>query len=374
MSHLGKSLFFYTLFLAGIIFYPFRFHFPVRTEQNQAAWLSEGNGIEFSGASEIRSKDYNERFNRTLIFGDGLTMEAWLATDDFRQEGPVRILSDSFDPEHRNFTLGQEGRNLIVRLRTENTDLNGFPETSVENVFLSPNPYHIVVTYDYRMERIYVNGREIFRSPSVRGRFSNWDPTYPLIFGNEYTGGSRLWHGRLFLAAFYKRSLSEGEVLQNYRIGRSYRSDGPVKDRRVDDGLIALYRFDEHSGSVIHEESGYGLDMDLVMPVNIKIDEEKEFLRIHAPEMQDVTDIMRNMFAFAIFGFLLNRYLRTKGRSSAGTVLWGIAVGVLFSFGSESIEYFVETHTSTMLDSATRMCGVAIGISVDFYMKYRKRT
>jgi VanZ family protein len=352
------------------LLYPYRFQYPIRTEANQAKLLPEANGIEFTGPSEIRSKSTNDGFNSTLISGDGLTIEVWMATDDYQQKGPARILSDSFDPYHRNFTLGQERRNLIVRLRTESSDQNGFPETTLANIFLSANPYHIVVTYDYQKMRIYINSREISQTSSYRGKFFNWDSSYPLIFGNENTGGSRPWNGRLFLVAFYKRPLSATEVLQNYRIGRFHRTDGFGEDRRVKDGVIALYSFNEEGGSVIHDNSGYGLDLDLVIPDNILIDDEQQFMKVYAPGPQNIADMLGNIFAFAIFGFLLNRYLRTRGHSSVRTVIWGVTIGVIFSFGSEFIAYFLEARSSSLLDSLSRVSGVALGISIDFYTKH----
>jgi VanZ family protein len=170
--------------------------------------------------------------------------------------------------------------------------------------------------------------------------------------------------------AFYKRPLSATEVLQNYRIGRFHRTDGFGEDRRVKDGVIALYSFNEEGGSVIHDNSGYGLDLDLVIPDNILIDDEQQFMKVYAPGPQNIADMLGNIFAFAIFGFLLNRYLRTRGHSSVRTVIWGVTIGVIFSFGSEFIAYFLEARSSSLLDSLSRVSGVALGISIDFYTKH----
>jgi hypothetical protein len=159
----------YALLLVVILPYPFRFQLPIRSEANHAVWLSEENGVEFTPVSEIRSETPNDNLNNELISGDGFAIEVWMATDDYQRKGPARIVSYSFDLFLRNFTLGQEGNDLIVRLRTEETDLNGFPETTFKNVFLSDDPYHIVVTYDYHMERIYVNGRKLAEETLISG-------------------------------------------------------------------------------------------------------------------------------------------------------------------------------------------------------------
>jgi hypothetical protein len=73
------------------------------------------------------------------------------ATDDANQyqQGPARILSNSVSPFLRNFTLGQQYADLVVRLRTPATGLNGYPlETVVPGVFSNTDPRDILVTYD----------------------------------------------------------------------------------------------------------------------------------------------------------------------------------------------------------------------------------
>jgi glycopeptide antibiotics resistance protein len=255
-------------------------------------------------------------------------------------------------------------------LRTEETDLDGFPETTVKNIFRSSDPYHIVVTYDYKRERIYVNGRKLLEEPSIRGRFSNWNPSYPLLFGNENTG-NRPWQGSLFLVAVYKRGLSAAEILRNYKAGRFYRPDEADDDNHLKDGRIALYLFNENGGSVIHDKSGYGLDIDLLIPEKVIIDVQKHFLEVYTPGPQNILDIMQNVFAFTIFGFLLNSFLSTRCNSSTKKVLFGVIIGATFSVGSESIAYFLDTRTSSLLDSLSRFSGVAFGMSIGIYTKYR---
>jgi VanZ family protein len=351
-----------------MLFFPFRFQYPVRSEANHARWLSGESGVEFTPVSQIRLRAPNHEFIRDLISGDGLSVEVWMTTDDYQQKGPTRIVSCSFDPFFRNFTLGQEGRDLIFRLRTDETDLNGFPETTLKNVFLSTEPYHVVVTYDYQMERIYINGRKLLEEPSLRGTFSNWDPSYPLLLGNENTG-NRPWSGHLFVVAIYKRSLPATEVLQIFKRGRFYRPDDD-DDRQANDGRIALYLFNENGGSVVRDKSGYGLGLDLSIPGRVTIDEQKHVLEIYAPGPENILDIIQNCAAFAIFGFLLNGFLRTKCRGLTRRVLFGFIIGVTLSFGSEWIDYFLVTRTSSLLDALSRVSGVVFGLSIGIYAMY----
>jgi hypothetical protein len=49
----------------------------------------------------------------------------------------------------RNFTLGQQGSDLVVRLRTPETGVNGYPlEVAVPGVFSDDQPREILVSYD----------------------------------------------------------------------------------------------------------------------------------------------------------------------------------------------------------------------------------
>jgi hypothetical protein len=79
------------------------------------------------------------------------------------QIGPARIVSNSADPYSRNFTLGQSGSDLVFRLRTPITGLNGLePQLRAPGVFGTPGRRHLVVTYDGALLTLFVDGT---RSP-----------------------------------------------------------------------------------------------------------------------------------------------------------------------------------------------------------------
>jgi hypothetical protein len=290
-------------------------------------------------------------------------------TKDFSQGGPARIVSYSHDPLYRNFTLAQQGRNLIMRLRTTKTDLNGTnPEVELKNVFLSNEPYHIAVTYDFQQESIYFNGQLRLRSPVPGGKFSNWDPTFPLILGNENTG-NRPWNGQLFLVAIYNRTLSGDEVVQNYHVGRSFLSTSVADEKRVRDGLIALYLFNQKDGFLVRDQSGSMLAPDLYIPKDLKIFKKetyKAFLGSHFTlGVADIfKDIVLNTLAFILFGFLLHRTVRKRFPFSLKIAAIVLLIGFLFSLTIESLQYFLESRGSEMIDVISGTIGVALGIMV----------
>ena len=90
-----------------------------------------------------------------------LTLAVTAATNNTVQSGPARIVSLSGDPSHRNFTLGQEGSDLVFRLRTPLTGKNGdnppLPLV-VPEVFSTMEPVNLVITYNGSELLLYVNG------------------------------------------------------------------------------------------------------------------------------------------------------------------------------------------------------------------------
>jgi hypothetical protein len=80
---------------------------------------------------------------------DAFSLRVSSIASDIRQTGPARIVSNSPNISVRNFTFGQQGSNLVFRLRTAATGLNGArPEIVVPDVFASGQPRDVLVSYD----------------------------------------------------------------------------------------------------------------------------------------------------------------------------------------------------------------------------------
>lgn len=79
-------------------------------------------------------------------------------TDNSLQHGPARIVSLSANPLLRNFTIGQNDSDLIIRMRTPLTGLNGSnPEFKINDVFVNSENQKMVITYDGSVLRTYIN-------------------------------------------------------------------------------------------------------------------------------------------------------------------------------------------------------------------------
>ncbi len=370
----------YTLILTSFLLYPFDFSYPpvFMVEVKDVSKISDEQTSSISGFQSIlpAKKLFNE-----LVAGNGITIEVWVTTKDITQKGPARIISYSLNNHFRNFTLGQEAQDLIMRLRTTQTNLNGRnPQATLKNVFRTGELQHITVTYNYSMENIYVNGKRMLEVYGPGGRFSNWDDSYYLILGNELSG-NRLWHGKLYLAAIYNRALSEHEVLQNYKAGSFVSSAGDVPDSRIKKGLTLLYSLNGENRNLVLDHSGLEPLLNLHKVEWLYVTEERPYLRYESLcpnlSLESLKDIIINIVIFIPLGFLLHGIIRGWYGSSMKIVLFAFILGTLISFSIESLQYLTLTRFSSREDLSFNMIGTAIGIIVDkytYFCIYMKRT
>ncbi|MFO0905580.1 MAG: DUF1553 domain-containing protein [Pirellulales bacterium] len=143
------------------------------------------------------------------------TVEAWITPAVERQTGPARIITLSQDSGQRNFTVGQDGRRLDVRLRTTKTDANGLPSLAGPEVLQAGRKVHLVVTFNRAGRvRLYLDGKQA-AEVDLGGDLSNWNDSYFLAFGDELTGDRR-WQGEFHFAAFYGRALPPEEIATHF--------------------------------------------------------------------------------------------------------------------------------------------------------------
>lgn len=87
------------------------------------------------------------------------TLIATLATANVNQTGPARIISLSKDPLLRNFTLGQQGKDLVLRLRTPISGVGGqYPQIVIPDVLADDGSHRLVLTYKNSLLQFYWDG------------------------------------------------------------------------------------------------------------------------------------------------------------------------------------------------------------------------
>lgn len=354
----------YVSVLSGALLFPYNFSYPKSYIKPEVRWLSYTNGIEISSPSVIKSIVPPKKLYDSIVTGEGLTIDVWLSTGNTMQHGPARIISYSYNKYLRNFTLGQDGTNLVLRLRTTNTGLNGQPELVARNIFYANNGMHIVAIYDFEHEIVYVNGKKQMCKEFHAGKFANWDKSYNLAIGNELTG-NRPWLGKIYKVAIYNRALSRQEVLRNYKVGSGFLPNDALRGRCVSDGLVAHYLFDERSGDLIKDQSALTPAIDLHISEKLEVT-NKIFLRTpyqdYYFDFGTIKDLVVNILGFIPLGFLLFKILRSKYKFFLNSIVIVLIVGILYTFSIESLQYFLESRVSTMTDIVHNNIGIALGI------------
>ena len=177
--------------ILGVTLYPFEWA-PPRT-LNGAAYRA--GGLEFFDMGIARST-VAPPWLTDAIKANKLEIELTVDAASARQGGPARILTLSRDINCRNLTIGQEGRDLVIRLRTPNTDDNGMPPITISDVFGQSG--WVTIRMDIGSERltIWIDDVLTLDQPLPPAPLKRWDASYQLVLGNELTG-DRAWLGKI---------------------------------------------------------------------------------------------------------------------------------------------------------------------------------
>jgi len=164
------ALYFAALFL--ILLFPFGFSSPSISRDNSVAWSDGAHGVAFGRSGLLIGETPPAALHRRLTSGKGLTIELWLSTASVADDGQARIVTYSLNNWERNVTIDREEADIVLRLRTSRTRANGKPTFDVRNVLVPGKLQHVVVTYDFVEERIYVDGMPRAASARRQGDFA----------------------------------------------------------------------------------------------------------------------------------------------------------------------------------------------------------
>ncbi len=188
--------------------------------KTRVAQLSARGGVRWGPDGEMHivkgaftpDEPFADEIRQACMDTDELTIEAVVSPAYDHQTGPARIISFSQGIKRRNFTLGQENDQLVLRLQTTETNRNGLDFTLAP---LQTNiPHHVIVSYKPGSLVCYVDGKMVSESSFEHGTFASWKD-YELIFGKEH-GSSRHWDGFLRNVAIYNRFVDQEEASLKY--------------------------------------------------------------------------------------------------------------------------------------------------------------
>jgi len=131
----------------------------VNLKAENIIWI-ENQGIRFNRNSRVQSINDTEKLINILQSTSEMSIEVWFRTLDVTQTGPARIISLSINPNRRNFTLGQNGQDIHLRVRTPLTGLNGSKINLVSySVLGDMDIHHITAVFDHGTERVFLDGK-----------------------------------------------------------------------------------------------------------------------------------------------------------------------------------------------------------------------
>jgi VanZ family protein len=177
---------------AAASLWPFDFEAPARLE-NGATPSAQG-GLLFERPGLLES-DGPPAWVRDAVRAQGLALDLSLRSAVFPRVEFAPILTLSRNPYHRNMAVGQEGRDLVLRLRTPESQPKG-RTYRVPGVFPAPDWIDVAIVIGPGRVRITVDGTERVDLELPERPLSTWDPSYRLALGNE-PDGNRPWFGEL---------------------------------------------------------------------------------------------------------------------------------------------------------------------------------
>jgi VanZ family protein len=170
---------------------PFAWEWPI--VDNHAVWRA--NVVAFPAPGLARSTHPPQWTADALA---SHTVRVSLAVLPYReqQSGPARIFTSSYGPYLRNITIGQEGRDLVLRVRADERDDNGMPEYRFADIFKANRWHRIDLTIEPGRMLFAVEGRTLLNARLSRTPLTRFHPGYFVALGNEVTA-NRPWLGEI---------------------------------------------------------------------------------------------------------------------------------------------------------------------------------
>ena len=178
-------------------FRPWRWN-PPRFITNGVEAAAEG-GVVFRSAGILPTRAMPPSLQEA-IKADRLLLRLDVRTAGADQEGPARLVTISPDPYFRDLTLGQEGADLVLRVRADGAaSEKSMPDAAVfevPGVFARPEWVDIAVEIAPSHLRLWTNGALRLDEPVAEHPLASWDPAFPVSIGNEATH-DRPWLGAI---------------------------------------------------------------------------------------------------------------------------------------------------------------------------------
>jgi hypothetical protein len=173
--------------------YPFQFEWPVKVRN--AAERTVDGGIAFP-AEGMASTQEAPRWLSDIVDGNEFELRIRLRTYSVKQVGPARILSIARDFWSHDLTIGQDGSDIVVRIRRAGPEDPEPPPFRISGGLRDKRWHDFVLSVNEDGLRLALDGTERVFANVKPADLAGWSTGYRLIFGNELIG-ERPWLGEI---------------------------------------------------------------------------------------------------------------------------------------------------------------------------------
>jgi VanZ family protein len=168
------------------------------------------------------------------------------------------------------------------------------------------------------------------------------------------------WRGWLRGLAIYNQELTPAQVRRHFETWTKQGRPEPLSGEQA----IAIYLFDEHAGSVVHNAVRPGIDLSIPERYLLLYQRFLEpFWQEYKPGWSHFRDILVNVFGFVPLGFFFYGYWSSV-RPIRNAILVTTVLGFALSLTIEVAQSFLPTRNSGTMDLITNTLGTFLGIKL----------
>ena len=342
------------IFLAGL--WPLNF-WP----ENKVRWLKDHNGVQFYGQGIIYSTIPFIQYSTNPM--KSFSIEICLQPEEESYDYTACILCIYVSQASETLFITQWKTHLIIEKRI-NTMGHGekYQKISLRDAFQKGLSRFLTITSGSEGTKIYIDEKLVKEYPKFNLFTENKTVIDQLILGNA-PAGKQSWTGNLLHLAFYDHSLTGEQVLQHFQKWSNNESSSLSRE----EGLIAFYLFDEHSGTVAYDHVG---GHHLLMKPRYEAFQKRVLISPWGDFQLNrsyLRDILTNILGFIPFGFFFSAYLWARSKTPFYRLLLiSILFGGCISLAIELIQVYLPTRSSQLIDVIMNILGGAIGVALFF--------
>jgi len=328
-------------------------------QKNSVILLHEKNGIAFKRYSIAYT---NDTINKDTFKDNEITIDLILCSRDESGSSLSHIITFyNIEDGYEDIVICQWRAHLMLFSRNGDfSDINNYRKCGLRYALPVDSTIFLTIASDKKHTDVYINGKPVNKCSNFPLIPDNFFSKERIILGNSPTGKAE-WSGEIYALAMYDTLLSEKTALDNFEKWRLNNYLSPAENQ------ILLYNFDEPSGSIVVKNktsSAYNL---LLPPLFKTL--KKEALELPPDLFQFkrniILDIILNILGFIPLGFFLAIGVsQTKFHSKKHIYVETILAGFLISLIIETLQIFLPSRDSSMLDLILNTGGTFIGVLI----------